>query len=132
MKYLLDTHTMLWSIFSPGLISSKADKIITDQDNMIYVSAVSFWEISLKYNIGKLELKNYTPDDIPGLSEKSGFEVLNLVPDDASSFYRIPKEIHRDPFDRMLIWQAIRNKLTVISKDDRFKDYQSYGLKVIW
>lgn len=132
MKYLLDTHTMLWSIFSPGSISAKADKIITNPDNVIYVSAVSFWEISLKYNIGKLELRNYTPEDMPVLAEKSGFEVLNLTPEDASSFYRLPKEVHRDPFDRMLIWQAIRNKLTVVSKDSRFKEYESYGLKVSW
>ena len=91
-----------------------------------------FWEISLKYNLGKLELVNSVPEDLPDMAERSGFAILNIDVQDAASFHRLPKDIHKDPFDRLLIWQAIRNNLTIISKDVRFKEYRASGLNVVW
>ena len=122
MNYLLDTHTFLWSLFSPDKISNQSKNIILNSDNTIYVSVITFWEISLKYNLGKLELENILPDDIPEIAKRSGFLVFSLNEYDVSSFYRLPKEIHKDPFDRLLIWQAIKNNLTIISKDRRFNE----------
>ncbi len=131
MKYLLDTHMFLWSLFSPGKISAKANKIISDPGNEIFVSILSFWEISLKYNIGKLELYNVKPDDLPGFAEESGFLIFPIDVNDVSTFYKLPRDIHKDPFDRMLIWQALRNNITLISADLRFKEYEKSGLKIL-
>ncbi len=132
MKYLLDTHTFIWSLFEPVNLSSKAAKLIVDNENEIFVSLVTFWEISLKYNIGKLELKNIKPEDLPDLAQQSGFSIFPLDVNDVSSFYKLPKDIHKDPFDRLLVWQALRNNLVIISKDTRFNEYEKFGLNVKW
>jgi len=60
-----------------------------------------------------------------------GFELLSLSAEDAASFYHLPRIIHRDPVDRMLIWQAIRNKLVLISRDSKIAAYEDYGLKIL-
>lgn len=132
MKYLLDTHTFLWSLFSPDKLSSSTFDLLSDAKNDIYLSIVTLWEISLKYNLGKLDLQNVTPDELPDLAKKSGFEILNLNEYDVSSFYKLPKLSHKDPFDRLLIWQAVQNNFTIISKDESFKDYLNFGLTVFW
>ena len=110
MKYLIDTHIFLWSLFSPGKIPHHISKIISDPGNLIFVSTITFWEISLKFSINKLELQGVTPDELPDFAAKLSFELLSLSAEDAASFYHLPKITHKDPFDRMLIWQAIREK----------------------
>ena len=130
MKYLLDTHTFLWSLFSPDKLSSSSFDLLSDAKNDIYLSIVTLWEISLKYNLGKLDLQNVTPGELPDLAKKSGFEILNLNEYDVSSFYKLPKLSHKDPFGRLLIWQAVQNNFTIISKDESFQDYLNFGLTV--
>ncbi len=132
MNYLLDTHTFLWSAFSPRKLSRKARSILTDVGNQVYVSAVSFWEISLKSAIGKIELQGTTPDQLPDVAREMGFALCSLNVDEAASFHRLPREEHKDPFDRMLAWQAISGRLTLISRDPEFAAYASQGLAVIW
>ena len=131
MKYLIDTHIFLWSLFSPGKISRHAAKIIKDPANRIIVSTITFWEISLKYSLNKLELEGITPDELPEFASKMNFELLNLNAADAASFYHLPRIAHKDPFDRMLIWQAIREKMVLISKDSKIEAYEDYGLKIL-
>jgi PIN domain nuclease of toxin-antitoxin system len=70
MNLLLDTHSFLWSAFSPGKLSRKARAAIVDPESDVYVSAVSFWEISLKSALGKIELKDIAPEDLPGAAEQ--------------------------------------------------------------
>jgi len=130
MKYLLDTHTFLWSLFSPDKLSSSSFDLLSDAKNDIYLSIVTLWEISLKYNPGKLDLQNVTPGELPDLAKKSGFEILSLNEYDVSSFYKLPKLSHKDPFGRLLIWQAVQNNFTIISKDESFQDYLNFGLTV--
>jgi len=132
MNYLLDTHTFLWALFSPGKLSERSRKIIEDPANEILVSIITFWEISLKYNLGKLELSGITPEELPGISRDSGFALLHLDVNDVASFHNLPCNIHGDPFDRLLIWQAARNNIPVISRDKRFDEYARHGLKVVW
>ena len=132
MNCLLDTHVFLWSIMGSKKLSKSASSIISDIENNIFVSIISYWEISLKYNIGKLELSNIFPDDLPDISLKSGFECLNSNPIEVSTFYKLPIANHKDPFDRLIIWQAIKNEYTLISKDTKFDDYKQFGLKIIW
>ena len=131
MKYLIDTHIFLWSLFSPEKIPKQAAQTIEEPSNSVFVSSVSFWEISLKFSLNKLELKGVTPDELPDIAEKMNFEILNLRPDDAASFYRLPRIPHKDPFDRMIIWQAIREKMVLISKDHKISAYQEFGLNLL-
>ena len=131
MKYLIDTHIFLWSLFSPAKISRRAVKIIKDPGKRIFVSIITFWEIALKFSLNKLELEGITPAELPGLANKMSFELLNLSAEDAASFYQLPRITHKDPFDRMLIWQAIREKMVLISKDGKIAGYQGYGLKIL-
>lgn len=132
MNYLLDTHTFLFSAFSHQKLSKKAEKIITDTENDIYVSTITFWEISLKYSLGKLDIKDIQPEQLLAVANKMGFILLELSPKEAASFYKLPKSAHKDPFDRMLIWQAIQQEMVLISKDAGFKDYLEYGLQLVW
>jgi len=132
MNYIIDTHVFLWSLFESNKLSKKTREIILDLDNSIHLSIISFWEISIKYNLGKIQLKNVVPDDLPKFAEQSGFEILNIKPDEVSTFYKLPSTLHKDPFDRLVIWQAIQNKMTLISKDTNFDDYIQLGLRFIW
>ncbi len=131
MKYLIDTHIFLWSLFSPEKISRHAAKIIKESDNRIFVSTITFWEIALKFSLNKLELEGIMPDALPEFANKMSFELLSLSAEDAASFYHLPRITHKDPFDRMLIWQAIREKMVLISKDSRIAAYKDYGLKTL-
>jgi PIN domain nuclease of toxin-antitoxin system len=128
----MDTHCFLWTAFSPEKLSKTVKSIILDGDNDIFVSAVSFWEVSLKYAIGKLELHGVDPAELIDVAESMGFETVSLGASDAASFFRLPVGGHRDPFDRMLIWQALNLGTVLISKDIKFSEYKQYGLKVVW
>jgi PIN domain nuclease of toxin-antitoxin system len=132
MTYLLDTHTFLFCAFDSLKLGKKARQLILNRENSISVSVVSFWEISLKFSLGKLSLTNISPEEMPRICEEMGFEILELSALDAASFCELQRLQHKDPFDRMLIWQAIRRKLTLISKDVSFKEYEGLGLKVVY
>ena len=132
MNYLLDTHTLLWSLTDKEKLSDKAFHTIEDPANAIYVSAITFWEISLKFSIGKLNLDGITPAKLPELSLKTGFQHLSLTPEESSTYNYLKTTNHKDPFDRMLIWQAMQQNLIFISKDERLAQYKSEGLKTLW
>jgi PIN domain nuclease of toxin-antitoxin system len=132
MRYLLDTHSLLWSLFSPEKLSASARKQIRSRENEVFASVVTFWEISLKYAMGKLELVDTGPEELPGAAENMGLDILPLRPEEAASFYKLPRLAHKDPFDRLIIWQAIQGKATLISRDREFKVYGKFGLKIHW
>ena len=130
MKYLVDTHILLWSFTNPGSLSEKVREIILNEDNVIFYSQFSLWEISIKFNLGKLVIKSLTPEQFYSELEDSFFECLLVNNRDLISFYKLPIE-HKDPFDRMLIWQCIQNKITFVSSDSKLQSYEKYGLKFI-
>lgn len=130
MNYLVDTHIFLWTLFSPQKISKKIKKILIDPEQVKCISLITFWEISLKYSIGKLKLPGTLPDQLPIIAKESNFELLELNFDTASSFYKLPK-LNKDPFDRMLAWQAINKDCLLLTKDSGFTDYEKFGLKII-
>ncbi|PKA11085.1 PIN domain nuclease [Leptospira meyeri] len=132
MAYLLDTHALLWVIGDSKQLSKKVATIVQDQENQILVSAISLWEISLKFRLGKLKLSGLKPDDIPKLLEKLNINIIELNLEEASSYHNLKEDFHKDPFDRMLIWQCITRKLTFISKDSEIKKYKISGLRTIW
>ena len=132
MEYLLDTHSFLWAAFEPKKLSKSARALIAHPENRVVVSSITFWEISLKSSLGKLELVNCLPDELPETACQMGLELIHLEADVAASFYKLPKQPHKDPFDRMIIWLAIQQKFTLISKDKAFSAYSRYGLQTAW
>ena len=133
MKLLLDTHALLWSIIEPDRLSPEARSAITDPASQVVVSAVSFWEISIKTALGKLRLEEVTPEQLVDFAQQQGFELLPLDPRLAASFSRLPVAAqHRDPFDRMLVWQAISLGYTLVSRDRKITASPHAGLRVLW
>ena len=132
MDYLLDTHSFLWTVFEPKKLSKSARAFITQPENRVIVSSITFWEISLKYALGKLELSGVEPDELPSFAEQMGLSILPISPSEAASFHKLPRLLHRDQFDRFIIWQAIQHKMTLISKDREFQEYQKFGPKTHW
>ena len=131
MRYLLDTHTLIWSFFEVEKLSKKAIKILENPENVILVSAASFYELSIKKQIGKFELTNDI-QEVYDECKKVGFELLDINTQTAVTFERLKPLYHKDPFDRMLIWQAIQLNIPIISQDVKFGQYHSEGLKVVW
>jgi PIN domain nuclease of toxin-antitoxin system len=131
VSYLLDTHYVLWALFEPKRIPERVIAIFDSDEIRKYVSPITFWEISLKYSIGKLELQGTNPKEVYDNILSSGFEILPLDDGLLVSFFQLPqKEKHKDPFDRMLIWQAINNEMTFITADKKIKEYVIDGLKI--
>ncbi|MDP2637440.1 MAG: type II toxin-antitoxin system VapC family toxin [Candidatus Levybacteria bacterium] len=132
MNYLVDTHVFLWAISAPEKLSKKAKSLLLDVDSAKYISLITFWEISLKFSTGKIDLKGGLPESMPFMAKSVGLEVLSLDIDTVSSFYKLPKLINKDPFDRMLAWQAISKGFNLLTKDQGFTVYKDYGLKAVW
>ncbi len=132
MKYILDTHTLLWVLFEDEKLSEKARTAIRNPDNEIYVSTITYWEISLKYSISKIELEGITPEELTEKAREIDIKTLELSEDEASTFYKLPRIKHKDPFDRLIIWQSIKRNITLISKDKEMGNYQQFGLKILW
>lgn len=118
MKHLLDTHTLLWWLDNSSRLSQSAREVIANPDNRIFVSAASAWEISIKKALGKLE----APANLEQAIVESGFEILVITVEAGTKAGELPMH-HRDPFDRMLIAQALIDDLTIITNDDKFEQY---------
>ena len=118
MKYLLDTHSLLWTVFEPDKLSAEAQKIIVAQSNIICVSLISLWEISIKQNIGRLDI----PKEFFEVVREGGFEILPLTIPQIQQYRTLPLH-HRDPFDRMLVVQARQQKLILITRDSEISKY---------
>ncbi len=131
MKNLPDTHYLLWILFDDKRLSDKLQNIIDAPENEIYVSIISFWEISLKFSIGKLNLNNIKPDELPCFVTDSGFQIMNISEHDAASFYKLPRMKHKDPFDRFLVWQSICEECIFITNDKEIASYESEGLRYL-
>jgi PIN domain nuclease of toxin-antitoxin system len=131
MKYLLDTHILIWTLTSQHSLSKNVLNIIENSSNKIYVSSVSLWEISIKLSLGKLDIGNKLPPDFVFECEQMNFDLIDLTIKETATFHNLKNIHHKDPFDRILIWQAIKNDFTFISDDKNIKKYISEGLKVI-
>ena len=124
MNYLLDTHIFLWSIGAPERLSREASDAIQDRRHAVFVSAVTAVEISIKSALGKLEV----PSDLEAEFAIRGFSHLPLQYRHGVVMAGLPGH-HQDPFDRMLIAQAMEEGLTVITHDKKF---ESYPISVLW
>jgi PIN domain nuclease of toxin-antitoxin system len=133
MRLLLDTHALLWSLMQPEKLSMSAHEALTRPDNQVFVSAISFWEIALKTAIGKMHLQDATPESLVDAALSQGFDLLPLEPRIAAGFANLPRTPeHRDPFDRMLMWQALSCRLTLVSRDRKIGIQAPEGLSLLW
>ena len=133
MNCLLDTQTLIWTLMQPGRLSPDARDMIVDQSVIKHVSVVSLFEMSIKISIGKLTLHGVDMNDLPGVLHERGVELIVLEPSETIALHRLPyKENHRDPFDRMLICQAMMRNMTLISSDEKLAQYREHGLSLIW
>lgn len=118
MRYLLDTHVILWWLTEPKKIKSKSARIISDKNNRIYLSSASFWEIAIKKGLGRISL----PQNLIETLTAEGFEMLPITPEEGLGVADLP-HLHSDPFDWLLIIQAKLNDLIIITHDAKIKRY---------
>ena len=128
MRLLLDTHAFLWWLSGDEHLPRRARLAIDDHENDVLVSAASAWEITTKYRLGRLPEAGEVASDVPGAIAKYGFEGLPITVDDAARAGMLPGP-HNDPFDRMLIAQALSHGLTLVSNESLF---DRYGVRRIW
>ena len=123
MKLLLDTHAFLWWLAGNTRLPAMARDAIQDVDNDVIVSATTAWEITTKHRLGKLREAAAVAEDVAGAIAAQGFEELPISVDDATRAGKLPGP-HRDPFDRMLIAQALARNLTLVSIDEALDTYR--------
>jgi PIN domain nuclease of toxin-antitoxin system len=129
MKYLADTHILLWSFIEPKKLSENIKTILLDEENEIYYSPINLWEISIKYQLKKLNLKGLTPEEFYEELDNSYYLCKNMNNTDVASNYHLPL-LHKDPFNRFLIWEAIQNNFILLTADESIKKYKRLGLKI--
>jgi PIN domain nuclease of toxin-antitoxin system len=119
-------------VLSPEKLTQHQVSVITDVDNQICFSMLSIVEISIKYSLGKLSLNGGSPEEFYRLLLEMGLQEDNLTYSIASSYYRLPKkDNHKDPFDRLLIWQAIQTKTPFVTRDKKHNQYVEDGLILV-
>ena len=131
-KFLIDTHVFLWLLFSPEKLPNRTLNALANQTNQVSVSSVSFWEISLKYRLGKLSLTGVLPNELPRFATQMGIHIAEITADEFAGFYQLPLvEEHKDPFDRVIIWQCISRKEMFVSHDFKLESYVPFGLNYL-
>lgn len=128
MRYLLDTHALLWWLLANPKLTSRASAVIENGAQDIYVSAASAWEITTKHRLGKLPDADEIAGDVEGRIRQEGFIPLPVSMREAELAGRL-KGAHRDPFDRMLIAQAILGTITLVSNE---RIFDAFGVARLW
>jgi len=128
MNLLLDTHIFIWYSVNADKLSKSALDAINDEENLLYLSQASIWEMQIKQNLGKLVL----PSDIKSIVKKqlevNAFELLQIKNEHFWQLADLPK-LHKDPFDRLLVCQAQIESLTMVTCDSKIS---GYGIDVLW
>lgn len=132
MPYLLDTHTFLWVLTDRNKLPAQVIEIIEDASQEVLLSAVSLWEMAIKLRSGRLEIGGRSATDVLDEARNMNLHVISLDPVEAATHGSLSEDTHFDPFDRILIWQAIERKLTLISSDRAFQKFVPDGLELLW
>lgn len=127
MKLLLDTHVLLWAATVPDELAAEARDLIEDGTQDVLVSVVSAWEIAIKQSLGKLELSSSAEQWLPEVLRRSGFELAEIGLAAALKVRALPWH-HRDPFDRLLVAQALESGYTLVTRDEVIG---AYGVPVV-
>lgn len=122
MRLLLDTCTFLWIVAGSDRLSERARELFVDPANDVLLSAVSAWEIAVKHDLGRLPLPDAPYRWLPAMREAHGIWSLPLDEEAVLLLPRLPTP-HRDPFDRMLVCQAMHGGLTILTPDEAIADY---------
>ena len=128
MRLLLDTHAFLWWLTDSPRLSEPARHAIADETNEVLVSAASAWEITTKHRLGRLPNSEAVASDVKGVIARQEFDELPIIVEDAARAGALPGP-HRDPFDRMLIAQALLGNLVLVSNESLF---DRYGVRRLW
>ena len=128
MRFLLDTHTLLWAAFDEGLLSPHARRLIQRPGNEVLVSAASAWEIATKFRLGKLNFARALAMNFLPRVTAAGFQLLPISTEHALRAGHLPGD-HKDPFDRMLAAQAIHEDLPLLSNDAQL---DIFGVRREW
>ena len=128
MNVLLDTHAFLWLATGDDRLSETARKTFLNQENSLFFSAASYWEICIKMSLGKISLKTGWFQTIQTEMEINAIQWLPIEMKHCAKVIKLPFH-HRDPFDRMLVAQAITEKMQLLSRDSRLS---AYSIKRIW
>jgi len=128
VRLLLDTHALIWWLAADDALSSAARSAIADSANDVFVSAASAWEIATKHRIGKLPGAALLAADVAGYVAAQGFNELPISIRHGQIAGNLPR-IHKDPFDRMLIAQAVAADMTIVSNETLFR---AYGVARLW
>lgn len=128
MKLLLDTQAFLWLIGDMPSASEKGKELFLDDKNNLYISLASIWEIAIKLSIGKLLLKQPLEKFLPAQLQENTIHLLEIHFSHIVKVAKLPF-YHRDPFDRLIISQALTEKMPIISSDTAFDEY---GVKRLW
>jgi PIN domain nuclease of toxin-antitoxin system len=128
VRLLLDTCTFLWIVTGSSRLSKHAAQWFSDPSNEVFLSVVSAWEMGVKYSLGTLRLPVSPIDFIPAQRETHGIVALPLTEEEVLYLPKIPK-LHRDPFDRMLICQAVVNGFAVLTPDELISQYP---IRTLW
>jgi PIN domain nuclease of toxin-antitoxin system len=131
MRYLIDTHVIIWLLLDSEKLSIMARKLIEESKNEIFVSTISLWEISLKYKKGKLKLKGLIPKEISGWLDKINIKTIPLS-SELSLGYCDFETNHNDPFDNMLMYTAVKEKLVFLTADKKILDANIKKLEALW
>jgi PIN domain nuclease of toxin-antitoxin system len=128
MKLLVDTCTFLWMADDAPELSARAREAVTNPTNEVYFSAASAWEITIKYALGKLPLPEPPGAFVPTQREQLALTALAIEEESVLALDRLPS-FHRDPFDRLLVCQAITHGLVIVSPDPKI---QQYPVRTLW
>lgn len=128
MKLLLDTHALLWMSLDDSQLSDKARELIADLENELWLSPASYWEIAIKISLGKYELSEPLDQFVNREVSNNDISILPISTQHAQAVTTLPFH-HKDPFDRLLIAQALTEGMTILSKDNQFDDY---GVPRMW
>ena len=128
MRLLLDTVAFLWLVADPDELTTRAREAIVDPANEVFLSAVSTWEITVKHALRRLPLPEPIDRFIPTQRDRHGVDSLPLDEESTLQLARLPA-LHRDPFDRMLICQAIAHGLVIVTPD---RDVRRYPVRTLW
>lgn len=128
MRVLLDTCTFLWIAGQPAAVSARARAVFQDPGNEVHLSAASSWEIAIKHALGRLPLPEAPERLVPRLRDRHGIEPLPIDEEATLHLSRLPDH-HHDPFDRILVAQAIVHGMTLLTPDPLVTQYPA---RVIW
>ncbi|MDP2308538.1 MAG: type II toxin-antitoxin system VapC family toxin [Pseudomonadota bacterium] len=128
MKFLLDTHALLFWVYEPARLGALALRAMADRDNQIFWSTASSWEVAIKVGLGKLELDGPVSEVIPSELLRHGFTLLPIDHAHVLAVAELPRH-HGDPFDRLLVAQAQAERLTLLTADPRIA---AYDIAIVW